>query len=728
MAAESEPKLFRRIADTLRKRDPSRDGLRRALRAGIAVPLAATVSFLVAGDTQAPVFTLVGSIALLIVADFPGSTGTRAFAYGGLGFVGLLLIGLGTWAAPHPLVAVLLCFAVGALVSFLGLLSDLVAAGQRSTLMVFILAVSMPVGPLTDRLLGWLLALLVCVPAALFLFPPRYTTELRHLAALVCAALADRIEAGDAQGEGEEDKAGAGAGDRVNEAMGALRAEFLSSAFRPMAMTAGSRSLIRVVSNLQWLTDRVNSDSGQLLAHIGPLSVAVLRSSAEVLRSPEATRAAELSQVVAAHRLIAYAHYDNDIHDILGEADDAAAVQLGRTLMSRRTMSATIGLTGAIIATATTMDARSLADRILGRGLPETGIADRVATRRSVWLSLFGYLRTRSVTVINSLRIGLALALAVIVTLVLPVQNALWVVLGTLSVLRSSAAGTRTSVVRAVTGTAIGFVIGAAVIAVVGVNPVVLWSLLPLATFGSTYVMTVGSFTASQAMFTMQVLIVFNLMRPIGWQIGLIRVEDVAIGALVGLVVSMLLWPGGAQSAMHRAVGDAVTACSRYLAAAVIRVTRGSSPQTQQAVTELGAAALTAARTHGDAVRVYLSEMAGASDAGELASASRIPRLRTSADLIADIVPPPPEVFPRTRKVLEQHTAALCARIEAADSTAGSVGLPPDISEEFVPVLRAEAAVTPAAEEAALPLVTVAANIGELELTYPAITEPVEVS
>lgn len=726
MAAESEPKLFRRIADTLRKRDPSRDGLRRALRAGIAVPLAATVSFLVAGDTQAPVFTLVGSIALLIVADFPGSTGTRAFAYGGLGFVGLLLIGLGTWAAPHPLVAVLLCFAVGALVSFLGLLSDLVAAGQRSTLMVFILAVSMPVGPLTDRLLGWLLALLVCVPAALFLFPPRYTTELRHLAALVCAALADRIEAGDAQGEGEEDKAGAG--DRVNEAMGALRAEFLSSAFRPMAMTAGSRSLIRVVSNLQWLTDRVNSDSGQLLAHIGPLSVAVLRSSAEVLRSPEATRAAELSQVVAAHRLIAYAHYDNDIHDILGEADDAAAVQLGRTLMSRRTMSATIGLTGAIIATATTMDARSLADRILGRGLPETGIADRVATRRSVWLSLFGYLRTRSVTVINSLRIGLALALAVIVTLVLPVQNALWVVLGTLSVLRSSAAGTRTSVVRAVTGTAIGFVIGAAVIAVVGVNPVVLWSLLPLATFGSTYVMTVGSFTASQAMFTMQVLIVFNLMRPIGWQIGLIRVEDVAIGALVGLVVSMLLWPGGAQSAMHRAVGDAVTACSRYLAAAVIRVTRGSSPQTQQAVTELGAAALTAARTHGDAVRVYLSEMAGASDAGELASASRIPRLRTSADLIADIVPPPPEVFPRTRKVLEQHTAALCARIEAADSTAGSVGLPPDISAEFVPVLRAEAAVTPAAEEAALPLVTVAANIGELELTYPAITEPVEVS
>ena len=708
------PDALRRIADTLRKRDPSRDGLRRALRAGIAVPLAATVGFLVAGDTLAPVFTLVGSIALLIVADFPGSVGTRALAYASLGVNGALLIALGTWAAPHPWAAVVLCFAVGALVSFLGLLSELVAAAQRATLMVFLLPVSMPVGPLGDRLLGWALALLVCVPAALFLFPPRYSTELRHHAAVVCAALADRIEAGDADGTGE----------RVTEAMNSLRSEFFSSAFRPMAMTAGSRSLIRVVSNLQWLTDRVTAETGRMLANIGPLSVAVLRSSAEVLRSPDAAHAAELARVVAAHRLIAYAHYDNDIRDILAEADDAAAVQLGRTLLSRRTISATIGLTGSIIATATAIDARPLVDRMLGRGLPETGIADRVHTHRSALLSLMGYLRTRSVTVLNSLRTGLALALAVVVTFVLPVQNALWVVLGALSVLRSSAAGTRTSVVRAVTGTVIGFVIGASVIAVVGVNPVVLWTLLPLATFGSTYVMRVGSFTASQAMFTMQVLIVFNLMRPIGWQIGLIRLEDVILGALVGLAVSMLLWPGGAQAAMQRAIGDAVTACSRYLAAAVTRVTRGVSPQTQQAVNDLGAAALTAARTHGDAVRVYLAETAGASDAGQLEGAGRIPRLRTTADLIADIVPPTPGVYPQTRKVLEQHTAALCARLEQSDPTATPAE--PDMSADFVPALRAEAAITPAAEDAALPLVTVAANIAELELTYPATTEPVE--
>ncbi len=695
------PKLSRRVVERLRARDPGRDGLRRALRAAIAIPLAAAVGQLLAGNTQAPLFALVGSIALLVAADFPGSPGNRAMGYAGLGLNGAILITLGTWAAPQPWLAVALCFAVGAVVSFLGLLSDLIAGGQRATLMTFLLPVCVPAGPLGDRLLGWLLAVAICVPAALLLFPPRYTTELRHHAALVCAALADLIEGVP------------GAAERVPDAMAALRADFLSSAFRPMAMTAGSRSLIRVVSNLGWLSERVNSGTGHLLADIGGPGVAVLRGSAATLTSPSATGAAELASVVAAHRQIAFAHYDNDIHDILAEPDDDAAAELGRILLDRRTMSATIGLTGSIIATATAIDARPLVDRMLGRGLPTTGIADRVHSSRNAFRALFGYLRTRSVTVINSLRTGLALALAVVVTMVLPVQNALWVVLGALSVLRSSASSTRTTAVRTVTGTAIGFVIGSALIAAVGVDPVVLWTLLPVATFGSTYVQSVGSFTASQAMFTMQVLIVFNIMRPTGWQIGLVRIEDVVLGSFVGLAVSVLLWPGGARVAVQRAVDEAVAACSRYLAAAVTRVTRGSSTQTQAAVNRLGAAALTAARTHGDAARVYLAETGGAVDAAQLEGASRIPRLRTTADLIADIVPPPPGVYPRTREVLERRTTALCARLENPDHDAP--GSPPAMSDEFVRALRTEAAAAPGAEDAALPLVTVAANIAELE-------------
>jgi len=712
--------VLRRIADRLRTRDPDNDGARRAMRAALALPVAALLTFLVAGHTQATVFTLVGSIALLIVTDFPGTIGTRALAFCGLGVTGVVLITLGTLAAPHPWIAVPLCFAVGAVTSFVGLLSEIIAAGQRATLILFLLPLCLPVGALDNRLLGWLLALAVCVPAALLVFPPRYSTELRDRAARVCTALADRIEGGHGGHDNVGDEGDPAAA--VTAAMDALRREMRGSALRSTTLTAGGRGLIRVVSNLQWLSDNVGPATAEQLGSIRAASVGVLRDSAAVLVAGDAAGAAALAGIVADHRVTAFRQYADDIDVILGEPDDAVALRRGRALLGRRTLSATIGLTGSIIATATATDARPIGDRLLGRGLPETGIADRVPTRRTALTGLPGYLTTRSITVLNSLRTGLVLALAFAMTLVLPVQNALWVVLGALAVLRSSASTTRTSVLGAVGGTIVGLAAGAALIALVGIDPVVLWCLLPAVTFIATYVMRVGSFGASQAMFTMQVLIVFNLIQPTGWQIGLIRLEDVVLGALVGLVASVLLWPGGAQAAVRRAIDEAVAATSRYLSAAVFRVTRGPDPRTDQAVAELGADSRTAALTHGDAVRVYLTETNGAIDPALIEDSSRIPRLRVTADLIADITPPPAGLYPRTRTVLEEHTDALCARLEGRRPARSAV----EIGDEFVSTLRAEAGSTPGAADAALPLVTVAANIGELELTYPDDTGQVD--
>jgi hypothetical protein len=123
------------------RRDPEGDAARKALRAAIFVPLAAAASFAVAGDTQTPIFTILGCIALLIATDFPGNRSTRAVGYCGLAINGALLITIGTLAAPHPWVAVPLCFIVGIVISFLGLLGEVVSGGQRAALMIFILPV-----------------------------------------------------------------------------------------------------------------------------------------------------------------------------------------------------------------------------------------------------------------------------------------------------------------------------------------------------------------------------------------------------------------------------------------------------------------------------------------------------------------------------------------------------------------------------------------------------------
>ena len=89
----------------------------------------------------------------------------------GLGFNGAVLITLGTLVAPHPWLSVALMFVLGVAVTFSGVLSEIVAAGQRATLLTFVLPACTPSARSHERLLGWLIALAVCVPAALVPLP-----------------------------------------------------------------------------------------------------------------------------------------------------------------------------------------------------------------------------------------------------------------------------------------------------------------------------------------------------------------------------------------------------------------------------------------------------------------------------------------------------------------------------------------------------------------------------
>ncbi|MBJ7340428.1 FUSC family protein [Mycolicibacterium sp.] len=707
---------WRRAIDRVRTRDPENDAARRALRAAIVLPLAAAVGFAVGSDSQTPLFAIFGSVALLITVDFPGNRPARALAYGGLAVNGVILITLGTLVAPIPWLAVVAMFVVAVAVTFSGVLSEIVAAGQRSTLMVFVLPACTPAGPIPERLLGWCIALALAVPAALFLLPPRHHDDLRRHAALVCRTLADRLD-------------GVATADDVTSAMGALRVNFLGADFRPVGLTAGSRALVRVVDDLQWLADRITDASGDLLAEMRDPVVRVLRESALVLSTGVAERDGHresLAAALAIQRLIAQSRYRDDIVEILAEANDATAIAVGRKLLTRRTISGCVGTTGRVIGIAAAADARPVWARVLGRRLPESGAAERVLSESQALTSLpGGFLATRAVVVRNSIRTGLGLALAVAVTHVFPVQHGFWVVLGAMSVLRSSALTTGTRVIRAVGGTTIGFMLGVVFIELMGLDPIVLWLTLPVVAFGSAYVPEVASFVAGQAMFTMMVLIIFNVISPSGWQVGLIRVEDVIVGAAVGAVVSLLLWPRGAAGHVSRAVDATIAAGSTYLTVAVKRVTRGASESANDRVFSLGHDAMSASRTLDDAVRQYLSESGGSTDqrAPVIRAANRAVRVRNAAELIADVVPPPLNTYPRVRDVLELHTSAIRERLHGRRPVheLGPIG------DDFVLALRAEAGPSELSIRAALPLVTVAANLGELELLYPEPAHPVAV-
>jgi hypothetical protein len=76
-------------------------------------------------------------------------------------------------------------------------------------------------------------------------------------------------------------------------------------------------------------------------------------------------------------------------------------------------------------------------------------------------------------------------------------------------------------------------------------------------------------FTFGQAAFTVVVLVLFNLLAPAGWKVGLLRIEDVAIGCLVSLVVGVLFWPRGAASVVGDDLADAFRRGAAYLTQSV---------------------------------------------------------------------------------------------------------------------------------------------------------------
>ncbi|HEY0277950.1 MAG TPA: FUSC family protein, partial [Solirubrobacterales bacterium] len=211
----------------------------------------------------------------------------------------------------------------------------------------------------------------------------------------------------------------------------------------------------------------------------------------------------------------------------------------------------------------------------------------------------------RSVWFRNSLRGAIGLALAVLVAKVTDAQNGFWVVLGTISVLRSSALATGTTAVEAITGTGIGIVVGGLLVWAIGDHTWLLWTVFPLAVLLGAYSPRAISFVAGQAGFTIVIVVLFNLLNPIGWKVGLIRIEDVAIGCAISLVTGFLFWPRGAADVLRASIGAAYESAARYLDVTIATMlgVRESGPIEPVAV-EASEAALRLDET----VREYLAE------------------------------------------------------------------------------------------------------------------------
>jgi uncharacterized membrane protein YccC len=602
----------RRVRDWLLARDGDLRATRRAARTAIVIPALFALGSQVIGNPSAATFAAFGSFAMLLLADFGGTLAERLAAQISLVAIGCVLIAIATLVSRNPWVAALAMFVVGFLVLFAGVVSSALAAASTSILLSFILPVATPAGPeaIPDRLLGWLLAGVVSLPAATLLWPAPRSEPLRDAAAEACRQLSARLTTEGARSHGEDTGAVDEAVARANAAVATLRATFLATPYPPSGLTTAARAVVRLVDEVVWLSvildnataTRHRSGADPTVREVKTAAAVLLDHAGKALSlrdPPQDSLQDHLDDLARARRAM--------------EATAIAQVELpgdGRTaedLVSSLTpsfraqeLSFAVMAIAENIAIATAAERRTWWQKLLGR--QPRGLAGPIASAQERALA---HVEPHSVWLRNSLRGAIALVGAVLVADLSGAQHSFWIVLGALSVLRSNALSTGQSVVRGLVGTAIGFVIGGALVLVLETNPVVLWVLLPVAILVAGIAPAV-SFTAGQAGFTVAVLILFDIISSEGWQVGLVRIEDVAIGCAVSLVVGALFWPRGAAGALRRALAEAFADCAAYLRAAA-----ESGTAVDGAAEEVGTAksrAAAAARRLDDAFREYLAE------------------------------------------------------------------------------------------------------------------------
>jgi hypothetical protein len=187
----------------------------------------------------------------------------------------------------------------------------------------------------------------------------------------------------------------------------------------------------------------------------------------------------------------------------------------------------------------------------------------------------------------NAARAGLGLALAVLVAKQTSVGHAFWVVLAALSVLRSNALGTGATALQALVGALVGFGVASLVMTTMSGDDAWLWVVLPIVTFLAAYTPGAVNFVVGQAGFTVFVVVLFNILVPEGWRTGLVRVQDIAIGAGISVAVGALLWPRGARGVARLAFGELLRRATAHLRVALDVALRGTPGDLDAATVEV---------------------------------------------------------------------------------------------------------------------------------------------
>jgi uncharacterized membrane protein YccC len=621
----------------LRLSDPGLAALRSAARAAIVMPAVFAFADKVIGNPQTATFAAFGSFAMLVLVDFTGPMRSRFIAYLALAGTGAVNIVLGTLCSQNDWLAAGAMAVVGFAILFSGAINGYFAAAATSALLTFILPVTIP-APFSEvpaRLAGWGLAAAAGIAAHFLLWPARPRAGLRREASTAAVALAELLETELAR----DSEAVASRAQAAGEAVAALRRGYLMTPHRPSGPIGPMAALASLVDELDWLKSFLLPGAGFSSRDLSrEQNAEALAATAEVLRASAATLSGDeerpdfqrldaardgLAEALVLRISDSPASLDDEL---LGSALEPTFRIRAASYSARQVAGYSLLASGKPAPELDEMDVAG-GDVAVRPARAAVEATERLATEHaggeSIWLR-------------NSLRGAAGLAVAVFIAQRGGFQHSFWVVLGTLSVLRSNALGTGWSVLTALAGTAVGILIGAGLVIAIGTHEAVLWVVLPFAVLLAAYAPRAISFAAGQAGFTVVLFVLFNIIQPSGWRVGVVRIEDVAIGFAISLGVGLLFWPRGAAAVLRENLAAAYGRSADYVVATTREIIDEADSGSSAALAQSAATAL---HRLDDAFRQYLSERSATSMrlevvGGLVAGAARVRRAGQSLSVL----------------------------------------------------------------------------------------------
>jgi uncharacterized membrane protein YccC len=194
----------------------------------------------------------------------------------------------------------------------------------------------------------------------------------------------------------------------------------------------------------------------------------------------------------------------------------------------------------------------------------DRSVAKRFLSRQDYDIKLIGQHFSESSPIFrHALRLTLTVLVAYTIGQLIPVQNAYWLMLTVIVIMRPSYGLTKDRSLQRVYGTLIGAVVALGIVLLT--QNVVVYGVLAVISLVLAFSLIQRNYRTSAVFITLNIVFLYALMQPDAFTVIQYRVIDTAIGAALAFIAGRLFWPSWEAQGIKSHFLDVLQANQQYL-------------------------------------------------------------------------------------------------------------------------------------------------------------------